>query len=313
MNSHPSFPRLLALAASVVALSASAQADVSFEQSFDGLNTGALVGQGGWTAFSNATVYNVVSGGLSYTSGDISFTAGTRMLEVTGAGGAGINNIIYVPAGSYTGADVYWSFLARVNNATVGTGLTSSDGDDWRLTFTSTATTNKLSPNNTPWAGFEYASSNRYQSRISTATENSQVSSGAQNLDEQVYLIVGRLGWNGALGGYDSSTIWVNPDSSVGPSGTIAASSIGATAIPEVNDLAIRAFSTFESADILHLDQIRIGTDWTSVTTAIPEPSSFAALAGLGALGLGALRRRRRAPALGRVAFFFSPSAYPHP
>jgi len=40
-------------------------------------------------------------------------------------------------------------------------------------------------------------------------------------------------------------------------------------------------------------DEFRVGTTWADVTP-IPEPSAFAALAGLGALGLAAFGRRRR-------------------
>jgi hypothetical protein len=43
------------------------------------------------------------------------------------------------------------------------------------------------------------------------------------------------------------------------------------------------------------IDEFRIGTTYLDVVpSAIPEPSSYAALAGLGAIGL-ALHRRRRA------------------
>jgi hypothetical protein len=46
------------------------------------------------------------------------------------------------------------------------------------------------------------------------------------------------------------------------------------------------------SAQTMRVDEIRLGTTWSQVA-AIPEPSAFAALAGLGALGLAATRRRR--------------------
>jgi hypothetical protein len=48
------------------------------------------------------------------------------------------------------------------------------------------------------------------------------------------------------------------------------------------------------SSGLVGFDEIRIGTTFADVS-AIPEPSSFAALAGLGVLGLVASRRRRQA------------------
>jgi hypothetical protein len=48
-----------------------------------------------------------------------------------------------------------------------------------------------------------------------------------------------------------------------------------------------------DTADLYELDAFYLGTTADSVLGAVPEPSSFAALAGLGALGFAALRRRR--------------------
>lgn len=53
------------------------------------------------------------------------------------------------------------------------------------------------------------------------------------------------------------------------------------------------AFRTGTGQTML-VDEVRLGTSWSHVAAAIPEPSTFAALAGLGALGLAASRRRSR-------------------
>ena len=56
--------------------------------------------------------------------------------------------------------------------------------------------------------------------------------------------------------------------------------------------LSGRAFSNNTG---YRIDEIRIGETYADVASAIPEPSSFAALAGLGALGFIATRRRQQA------------------
>jgi hypothetical protein len=40
------------------------------------------------------------------------------------------------------------------------------------------------------------------------------------------------------------------------------------------------------------IDEFRYGTSWAAVTTAVPEPSTYAALAGLAAVAFAAWRRR---------------------
>lgn len=52
---------------------------------------------------------------------------------------------------------------------------------------------------------------------------------------------------------------------------------------------------TIDAGESFLLDDLRVGTDWASVTSAVPEPSSAALLAAGAASCFVALRRRRRA------------------
>lgn len=86
--------------------------------------------------------------------------------------------------------------------------------------------------------------------------------------------------------GTDTVTIYANPLLSSEP-GT-------ATGQISANDLSFDriAIAAFTSAPALSVDEIRVGSTYLSVATAVPEPATNAALLGSAALALAALRRR---------------------
>jgi hypothetical protein len=104
------------------------------------------------------------------------------------------------------------------------------------------------------------------------------------------FLIVGKF----VATGNGTTTIWINPtsftddaaltSSSVGSSTTIAA-----VAFVRDDGVAFRSVGA-----VYTVDSLMLGNNLADVIpSAVPEPSAFAALAGLGALGFAALRRRR--------------------
>jgi hypothetical protein len=109
----------------------------------------------------------------------------------------------------------------------------------------------------------------------------------------QTYLVVGKLTIDTAANTRNDVWAWQNgqtvptnlTNASVGMS---HASFATGASIPALYG---RAFGSPNAA--VFFDEVRIGTTFGDV--AIPEPSSFAALAGLGVLGMVASRRRRQA------------------
>jgi hypothetical protein len=107
-------------------------------------------------------------------------------------------------------------------------------------------------------------------------------------------LVVGKFVGNGTAGG--TTTIWINPtnftsEATVSSSAALTATSTFA-AVTLGSNFGLRG--QVAGATLLNIDEIRLGATYADLV-AVPEPSSFAALAGLGALGFAASRRRRRA------------------
>ena len=108
------------------------------------------------------------------------------------------------------------------------------------------------------------------------------------------YLVVGKLTVDTAASTRNDMWVYQNgqtvpilTDVSVGMSVSSAATG---SSIPAFYG---RSFGNPNAAIVF--DEIRVGTTFADVASAIPEPSSFAALAGLGALGFIATRRRQQA------------------
>ncbi len=86
--------------------------------------------------------------------------------------------------------------------------------------------------------------------------------------------------------GTDTARIYANP--------LLASEPGSATGQVTASDLSFDriANSNFGGAPSGYLDEIRVGTTYSSVATAVPEPATTAALLGVAALALAALRRR---------------------
>jgi MYXO-CTERM domain-containing protein len=110
------------------------------------------------------------------------------------------------------------------------------------------------------------------------------------------FMVIEYTGWTGT--NYSTVNVWINPNT-----GDQSASSVSATYTdPSTGDgggsagfLGLYVRTLIDStpvAESMLIDDLRVGTDWGSVTT-IPEPGS-ASLAAAGAAALFALAGRRR-------------------
>lgn len=114
----------------------------------------------------------------------------------------------------------------------------------------------------------------------------------------ETFLVVGKIDFNYAGGnGFDDRiTVYLNPGSLTDESQSAPYITIDKFNIGTLTGFRMFAGGTSGSftPSAAEFDEIRLGTNFTSVTGAIPEPSAAAVLAGLGGLAF-ATRRRRRA------------------
>lgn len=124
-----------------------------------------------------------------------------------------------------------------------------------------------------------------------SSTANNFVTAGTT-----YFMVIEYTGWTGT--NYSKVNLWINPSA-----GAESNSSISATYTdPSTADgggsegfVGIYGRIVPNSGQTMLIDDLRVGTDWASVTSAVPEPSSAALLAAGAASCFVALRRRRRA------------------
>jgi hypothetical protein len=108
------------------------------------------------------------------------------------------------------------------------------------------------------------------------------------------YLVIGRLTVNTAAN--TTNDVWAFQNGATLPTSVGGLGAVMSTSTASSTGVNPAMYGrAFGNSTPTLFDEIRIGTTFADVASAIPEPSSAAALAGLGALGLIATSRRRRA------------------
>ncbi len=226
---------------------------------FEGLSTGDLNGQNGFTA---AADVDVVSGGLSYTNGSVNAPGGSQNISMTAtslnAAGLPFSNSFAAQTGDvYFSVAMTWSDLTgnfvyfAVSDDTDSSGLTNSAG----FYFNDAGTTLR----------------GRMRGNSSGETTNGLLSS-ITTTQTSTQMVVGKLYKDGSAT-YNKLDLWLNPAST-----TETASPVTIT-----QDLGVFSVDTFYlrggnsgASATLNMDNVTFGTTYEDVV--IPEPSSIALL-----------------------------------
>jgi hypothetical protein len=263
---------------------------------YDGFNysAGNVNGDNGGTGWSGAWVSStspvyatVVTGTtLSYAGGSISVGGSGTALNITGGSDGALNRSF---VGTASGSEIYFSFLFQA---------VAGSGDEFFHFYLG----DSADRFNSGGIGDFYtaAGDTHFGARVNNGTTDTTTASSVSYTLGATYLLVGRLstdGATGAAGEIDQVQLWVNPTSlTPGTASATVNASIGLTLA------ALDVFSTrtvnFAGTDQILIDELKIGTDFASVVTPVPEPSA-AALATVG--GMVVLFRRRKS-ATGRCA-----------
>lgn len=288
----------IALPVLLVSLASAAHAAVVFDSFLTGgvaasgqYNTGALIGQnptlsgfsGAWATPSSATVtVGASSLAFSNSSGSVN-TAGGAVTVTTGRVMRDLGTVLNVqPTTPYTR---YVSFLLQ--NSVSGDSAAYRAVEFFQAGSTNQGTrTFQLGLSNTDFGtlnyGFRLSNSDALRGNLGSANTG-------------VNLFVVRFDF---ANGNDTVTVWMNPSNLGSEAGAGAGVSVsGALLTSNIGRVSLASFGG--TASTMGLDELRIGDTWSEVVNftaaPIPEPSSFAALAGCAAVGCAMLRRRRRA------------------
>lgn len=278
----------LSLLPLLLALATTAHAAVVYNESFatpSPYSANLLNGQNGWTAetqTSNFGGFNVVGTGLSYAG--IESSGGAIQYVRPNTGGGSVNKLATQPASSNTalavngGVDLWASALVRydANMERVYIALDfvrAQDSSDLKA------------------IGFGFYNGAAFlgEGASSSITSGTTGGSFAANTTHLALLRI-------QGGSNDLMSLWIDPDLSLGEGG------LGAPTITQFYSVfndgfllsevgLVASTASMNNNNIALFDEIRVGDSFASVT-AIPEPSSFALLAGILA-GLGILHRRR--------------------
>jgi hypothetical protein len=239
---------------------------------FDYSVGGTLAGNTDWTALNSGTAPSIAAGNLAVsglppsTGQKVQFASG-NIQEALGA------------LNTFNTDTVYFSLAFQLTSVPTGTG-----------TYSFALSTGNTNYGATVWLqadgtdGFDVGLANRSNSTPTYSTTK-------LFLNTTYFLVSAYSFVSGA--GNDTSSLWINPDSStfgqaIAPAPSLTA--IGGSDLAQINQFLLRGALGSPAGEI---DELRIGTSWSGVT-AVPEPTALLGLlGGIGVLSLFRQRARR--------------------
>jgi hypothetical protein len=247
-----------------------ARASLLFSDNFNYPTPGSL---GGNVNPGSGDAWESGNSGLTITSGNLTYpslenSGGNTLSVAWGSSGSATNGFANVTSGS-----VYYSFLLD---------MTTLPGANDYLTALNPGNGAHPSPNGSTDAIDAYIFSN---GDIGLRTAGESMISGATLSLNTTYLVV--LEYN-----FSTATASLYLDPTIGDGQPAASLTLaGNDSVTSISDVGFKSQAT--TGDFL-VGNVLIGTTWQDVTPeATPEPSTLA-LAGLGMIGFGFVRRMRR-------------------
>jgi hypothetical protein len=131
---------------------------------------------------------------------------------------------------------------------------------------------------------------------VGARVDNATASSGAGLVVQNTtyFAVLEYTGWTGT--NYSTVNLWINPNTGGQSGSSISATYTDTTPTDgggSAGFLGVYVRTIIDSGESVLIDDLRVGTDWSSVT-AIPEPSTYSlGLAGVVVLSTLYIRRRR--------------------
>lgn len=250
----------------------------NYAGSFEGFDyaTGNLNTQNGGTGWAGAwSVPTVVANSAVISTQSITYNFGGTVI--------GGGNSLLIRNGSNplqrdvfaapdtSGQDYYVSFIFN-NTGTTFAGWQAKDGN-----VDLTNDTIGLTNNGTVGA------------RVGNST-----STGATGFSDNAthFVVIAYTGWDGST--YRTSKVWLNPSAVGDPAASVSATYTGTAGQGSSGFMGLyirTANFANDNTEFMYIDDIRVGTSWSSVTP-IPEPSTTVLLTALGVC-VGAVSRRK--------------------
>ncbi len=212
--------------------------------------------------------HSVSASGLTYPN--LATTGGA--LQIESGGEFAMDHTFRVLDSTFDSGSMWASALIQLSTTAGGTG-------SFQINFHDDSYNNNLYMG-TEWAGSEW--------QIGRGPEgDARSDSGVAAVGGETFLLVMNLDFAA-----EEARFWVNPESGITDPGA-PATSITSAEFGPIDRISVTSGS-FDDVDFTGtvVDEIRVGTSYEAVAP-IPEPSTYAAFAGLLALALVYLKRRR--------------------